>query len=93
MWRSVALLALMAALTGCVTARPLTLPSGAQGEVIRCNGMARSMADCYEKAGEACPRGYDIVDASGEAQPLLVATNSSLIGGSVVHRSLMVQCH
>jgi hypothetical protein len=81
------------ALAGCVTARPLTLPNGQQGEVIRCNGMARSMADCYEKAGATCPKGYDIVDANGEAHPMIVANNSSLIGGSVVHRSLMVQCH
>jgi hypothetical protein len=45
--------------------------------------MARSMADCYEKAGEACPKRYDIVDATGQAHPLIAATNSSLIGGSV----------
>jgi len=91
--RSIALLTLLAARSGCVTARPLTLPSGAQGEVILCNGMARSIADCYEKAGEACPSGYDVVDASGEAHPLIMATSSSLVGGSVVHRPLMVQCH
>lgn len=84
--------ALCVALSGCVSARPLTLPSGARGEVVRCGGMAHSIADCYERAGEACPLGYDIVSENGEAHPLVMATSSSLIGGSVVRRSLIVQC-
>jgi hypothetical protein len=80
-------------LTGCVTARPLTLPGGQQGQVISCPGMVRSMADCYEKAGEACPAGYDIIDASGESHPMVVANGGSLFAGSMVNRSLMVRCH
>jgi hypothetical protein len=91
--RTALILIIAAVLAGCVTARPLTLPNGAHGEVIRCNGMARSMADCYEKAGEACPKGYDIVDENGEAHPLVMANSNAIVGGSVVHRSLMVQCH
>ena len=73
-------------LTGCVTARPLTLPNGEQGQVISCNGMARSISDCYVKAGEVCPSGYDVVDASGESHPTIVATGGSLVGGSMISR-------
>jgi hypothetical protein len=80
-------------LSGYVTARPLTLPSGAQGEVIRCNGISPSMADCYWTAREVCPKGYDIVDSHGEAHPLILANNSSMIRGSVLQRSLLVQRH
>jgi len=80
-------------LAGCVTAHPLTLPNGAQGQVISCNGMARSISDCYVKAGEVCPLGYDIVDANGESHPMIVATGGDLVAGSVISRSLMVHCH
>ncbi len=80
-------------LAGYVTARPLTLPNGAQGQVVRCNGMARSMADCYAKAGEVCPSGYDIVDASGESRPMIIATGSSLIGGVAIPDCPVPSCH
>jgi hypothetical protein len=81
-------------LAGCgVTSRPLTLPSGQHGQAIACPGAVRSMADCYVKAGEVCPAGYDIVDAGSEAHPMVVATSGTLVGGSVVSRSLIVQCH
>jgi hypothetical protein len=81
------------ALAACVTARPLTLPNGQSGQAISCPGTARSVADCYIKAGEVCPHGYDIVDASGEAHPVVFATNGTLVAGSIVNRSMMVQCH
>jgi len=76
-----------------VTARPLTLPNGQPGQAISCPGTVRTIADCYIKAGEVCPAGYDIVDASGEAHPMVVASGGTLVGGSVVSRSLLVQCH
>ncbi len=91
--RTLTFCALVLLLAACVTARPLTLPNGAQGQVVRCNGMARSMADCYVKVGEVCPSGYDVVDASGESRPTIIATGNSLVGGSRVSRSLIVQCH
>ena len=84
---------MLATLAGCVTARPLTLPSGQHGQAISCPGTLRSMADCYVKAGEVCPAGYDVVDASGETHPMMTVVNGTLVAGSVVTRSLMVQCH
>ena len=92
-------------LSACVTATPTTLPSGAQGQIIRCPGMARSIADCYQKAGDICPAGYSILAVNGEATSLLISSGQvsgsaagfgggySTIGGSVVRRSLIVQCH
>ncbi len=61
-------------LAACATARPLTLPSGGRGQVISCNGMARTMSDCYVKAGEVCQAGYDLIDARGESHPVLFAS-------------------
>jgi hypothetical protein len=91
--RTTGAILLCLALTACVTARPLTLPNGQRGQAISCPGTLRSMADCYVKAGEACPAGYDVIDASGESHPMMTVVNGTLVAGSVVTRSLMVQCH
>ena len=81
----------VSSLVGCATARPLTLPNGTQGQAVSCNTAGLSMADCYVKAGQVCPAGYDILDAEGEAHPLIVASGSSLVAGSIVSRSLLIK--
>lgn len=97
------LLALLAC--ACTTSRPITLPSGEQGRLIGCGGIQHSFADCYVKAGEICPHGYDVLLQNGEAQPFAVSSGGfsaspaaasggySAFSGSSVQRTLMVQCH
>jgi hypothetical protein len=93
------------ALAGCVTARQMTMPSGAHGEAISCNGIQHSMADCFERAGDDCPAGYDVVGGDQESQPFIASNggfrasrysaqgNYQTLGGSRTKRSLMVTCH
>jgi hypothetical protein len=86
------------ALAGCVASQTQALANGAQGRVVSCNGTAGSMADCFAKADQVCPAGYEIIGATGESQPVLVETSRALIAGHVaVHsltvHSLTVQCH
>lgn len=81
------------ALAGCSVARPMTLPNGAQGMLIGCNGIYLSMSDCYLKAGQTCPRGYDIIGVNGEAVPMIAVSAGSAVGTSIVSRSLMIRCH
>lgn len=49
------------ALVGCATARPIMGPDGTPHVSVQCK---RSVENCYEKAAQSCPRGYDIVDTS-----------------------------
>ena len=92
------------ALAGCVTARPMTMPNGARGEVISCNGIQHSITDCLERAGEDCPQGYDVVGGDQESQPFLVSNggfsatryqaqgNYATVAGARTKRSIMVTC-
>jgi hypothetical protein len=78
-------------LAACTTARPMTLPDGSQGAMIGCSGVQHTMSRCYLKAGELCPRGYDVI-AGGQGQGPNAAT-AALIGvyGSI-DRELIVRC-
>lgn len=57
MKKTIATLALM---TGCVTARPVTMPNGQAGWYIEC---PRDQGVCLEEAGRRCPAGYDVLNA------------------------------
>jgi hypothetical protein len=87
-----AALVIAAGLTGCVSATPTTLPDGTAGQIIRCNGRYSSIADCYQKAGETCPAGYDIVGGAAEAQPFAVASGGTFAAGATASRSMLVHC-
>ena len=51
-------------LAGCMSIDPVPFkgPDGKQAYSMRCSGMGRSLEACYQKAGEVCPSGYNIVD-------------------------------
>ena len=53
-------------LVGCMSISPTSFkgPSGKQAYSMMCSGMGRSMDACYQKAGEVCPNGYNIIDRS-----------------------------
>lgn len=57
---------LAALLTGCVTAKTVHLPDGRLGYNIHCNGAARDVGDCMDKAAEVCAGPYQIVTQTGE---------------------------
>jgi hypothetical protein len=71
-------------LAGCVSVKPMTMPSGQQGYHIECGGTARSWAECYEAATKACSGPYGIVDRVGGS--------SFTPYGPLVDRELMVEC-
>ena len=59
-------LSLLIMLTACMSVTPSQFvgPSGKTAYSMRCSGMGRSMDACYQKAGEVCPSGYNIIDKS-----------------------------
>jgi hypothetical protein len=53
-------------LAGCMSIDPTSFkgPNGKQGYSMKCSGFGRTLDACYQKAGEVCPSGYNIVDRS-----------------------------
>lgn len=80
------------ALSGCATDKMISLPDGHQGHSIRCDGAALSWETCYEKAGEVCPVGYDIVAKEGEQSPVIAGNQYGIYGGARVHRTMIISC-
>lgn len=79
-------------LTACVSATPIRLSDGSMGQTIKCPGMARTMMDCYQKAGEICSQGYDVLGGDTQAQPFAIANSNGAFSGVSVNRALMVRC-
>jgi hypothetical protein len=75
------LMGLALASMGCVTARPVIGPDGTRHVAIKCgtNGVG-----CYERAGRACPAGYEVVDQQGG----IVATTS----GAASTNTMLIKC-
>jgi len=88
----VALLAMSAALSGCAIAHQTVMPDGRQGLSINCSGAAQTWNSCYEKAGEQCPHGYDIVGKDGDGVAGFGAGNGWAAGSASATRTLLVAC-
>jgi hypothetical protein len=59
-------IALVAMLGACTSAREIYLPNGSLGHDIRCDGFANRMENCFQRAGEICgAKGYDLVTPQG----------------------------
>jgi hypothetical protein len=93
-WQVLVALVACAALSACVTARPVSLPNGTQGYDIRCPGGARDISDCMNKAAEVCGGKYEILDRDGNVVGgAAVATSpNSAVWVQGIHRSLIVSC-
>lgn len=79
-------------LAGCVTSKPVHLPSGAMGYTIHCNSLGKDMGDCYDKASEVCGAPYEVVSQSERSQPFVSGTGGMVTGGAIPKRTLIVQC-
>jgi hypothetical protein len=66
--RIVILLVALLLTNACVAVKPQPFkgPNGKNAYSMKCSGMGRTLDECYQKAGEVCPDGYNIIDrASG----------------------------
>lgn len=78
-------------LTSCAVAKPI----GPGAYVVECNGAMQPMANCFTKAAEVCPRGFDLapLEHSGGLSGRIGDPYGSMSTGlSGVHKSLIVQC-
>lgn len=86
-------LSAVVALSGCAVSHKTVMPDGRQGLSINCSGTAMSWNNCYEKAGEQCPHGYDIISKDGDGGNAMAGGGSGFwAAGSANTRSLMVTC-
>jgi hypothetical protein len=54
-------------LAGCVTTKPVSLPSGSQGLAINCPGHHRDISDCMNEAARVCGGPYRVIDQASES--------------------------
>ncbi len=64
-------LTLTAAISGCVTSKPLYTAEGQPGFAITCSGHRNSWSDCLAEAGQKCrEQGFTVLERNGEAVPV-----------------------
>lgn len=89
---SVSAVIVASSLSGCAVSHQTVMPDGRQGLSINCSGSAMTWNQCYEKAGEQCPHGYDIVSKDGDNAAMAGGGNGAWAASSATTRSLMVAC-
>jgi len=77
--RKVLLTVFLTLAVSCAAVEPSQFvgPNGKTAYSMLCSGMGRTLDDCYKKAGELCPKGYEIIDRS-------TGTVAVPVSGSVV---------
>ena len=86
--RSIFYISLMILLSGCVIAKPITMPDGAAGYEIKGPGTSQSMGDCMNKAREVCGGNYKVIDK--EETSSFVWTGYGM--APTKSRSMFVEC-
>jgi hypothetical protein len=63
--RSLLILGVLA-LAACagIEPKPFIGPNGKTAYSMHCSGMGRTLEACYQKAGEICPAGYNIINST-----------------------------
>jgi len=64
MKKTLLVLAVVMALTGCATAQEIKRPGGIKEYIIQC-GAGTGWDICYSKANEICPNGYEDISKDG----------------------------
>lgn len=96
--RVLAILVYLAASVTAATVRDVVLPSGEKGYSIRCDN--ENINACREAAGDACHRGYTILEqdkesgyiSHGSASISVLGGSASGISASTTEKSLIIQC-
>lgn len=84
---------LVLSLAGCAMSRQTVMPDGSRGLSINCSGAAMSWNQCYEKAGDKCPHGYNIVRQDGDGGNASFGAGAGWVASGVSNtRTLLVTC-
>ena len=81
-------------LSACATTKEVYTSDGTRGYSINCSGSLLNWDSCYERAGNICStEGYEVLEKTGEEGLTVPGNSSSLQRGSIVHRSMVIQCN
>ncbi len=85
-----ALIFVSLALGACASIDPVPFkgPNGKQAYTMRCSGMGRTLEMCYQKSGEVCPNGYDIVGQNSST--VAIPVNGSIMAAP--QHNLSIEC-
>lgn len=76
-------------LAGCaVNPQPFKGPNGRQAYFMECSGSGRTLHECFTKAADLCPSGYEVVNRSTGT----VGVGSGMGAIAVPVESLAVEC-
>jgi len=80
----------MVGIVGCASVIPVKFvgPNGKTAYSMRCSGFGRTIQECYQKAGEVCPSGYNIVENSSGT--VAVMNQSMMVAGQ--KREMAIEC-
>ena len=82
------------ALTACATVTQVYTPDGGRGYSINCSGSMLNWGSCIEKAEKTCgAEGYEVVEKTGKEELTVRSDHSTLQRGSIVFRSMLIQCN
>ena len=88
--KHIVIIAISFLFVSCASISPVSFqgPNGKQAYSMKCSGMGRTLEMCYQKAGEVCPGGYNIIgqDSSTVAVPI----NGSIMAGP--RQNLTIEC-
>jgi hypothetical protein len=79
-------------LFGCATYSKIVLPDGTKGYSVNCDGSAVSENVCYEKAGELCPNGYDILVKNKDKTAFVQGNGLNYSSGSFNTKGFLIRC-
>ena len=89
MYKAIIVSGLGAILAGCITAKPVPLPSGRQGYAIEnCD----SVSACYKKSAEVCVGPYDLLSQHGETITTVSGSGGVVTGGSAPRYAMVIEC-
>lgn len=88
--RAVALATLVGLAAGCgASSSQVKGPDGQEWYAVKCR---RSQSNCYEEAGEVCPNGYAVGDATQRQGAAVYASGGTLVGGTTFTGEMLIRC-
>ena len=89
-------------IAACTRSSDVILADGSAGKAVKCPGLVLDMSDCYRRASEECPRGYQVVTGD---ESYYGNFNYAYLGGTyafpaataysmpIVRRNILVKCN
>ena len=89
--RIILIISILAVVAGCASVKPQGFigPNGKTAYSMKCSGYGKRLGDCYQMAGQVCPRGYNIIGVESS-----VIGIPQMNGGTMMapQQSMAIEC-